>query len=38
MTARKKSNPAPQLDADRPAELSLPWFWPGIARWLVAQS
>lgn len=28
MTARKKTTPAAQLAADRPAELSLPWFWP----------
>ena len=38
MTAREKTNPTPKAAGDRPAELSLPWFWPGIARRLVAQS
>lgn len=28
MTARKKMNPTPKAADDRPAELSLPWFWP----------
>lgn len=28
MTARKKTPPVAPADSDRPAELSLPWFWP----------